>query len=158
MTVYFAKRELCLKINLTYGTLSQALITRIHRIVTQNASRNRSWNMGTTSQHADVRSEVQLPPAVPLFMRPCSRYPASRQQPRWDGTPAPIPAPQDVRRGINSLLVPDPDERLRDKLIKTRKAAAGLPLSISTIRDEVTHPSPKCLQRIVDRFMGENAG
>lgn len=61
----------------------------------------------------------------------------STQRPAWDGTPAPLPAPRNVRRAISSLLMPDPDERLRDKLIKSRKAAAGIPVTASSTKDEV---------------------
>ncbi|CAM9210895.1 unnamed protein product, partial [Hapterophycus canaliculatus] len=61
----------------------------------------------------------------------------SDRRPPWDGTPAPLPAPRDVRRAISSLSMPDPDERLRDKLIKSRKAAAGIPVTASSTKDEV---------------------
>eukprot|EP00752_Nemacystus_decipiens_P006801 g6106.t1 len=60
----------------------------------------------------------------------------SDERPPWDGTPAPLPAPRNVRRAISSLLMPDPDERLRDKLIKSRKAAAGIPVTASSVKDE----------------------
>lgn len=68
-----------------------------------------------------------------LLPTPCR----STQRPPWDGTPAPLPAPRNVRRAISSLLMPDPDERLRDKIIKTRKAAAGIPVTASSTKDEV---------------------
>lgn len=35
--------------------------------------------------------------------------------------------------------MPDPDERLRDKLVKSRKAAAGIPVTASSIKEEVRH-------------------
>ncbi|CAM9184466.1 unnamed protein product [Ectocarpus sp. 4 AP-2014] len=60
----------------------------------------------------------------------------SSERPPWDGAPAPLPAPQHTRRAISLLLVPDPDERLRDKLIKSRKAAAGVPVTSSSAKDE----------------------
>ncbi|CAM9113775.1 unnamed protein product [Ectocarpus sp. 13 AM-2016] len=60
----------------------------------------------------------------------------SSERPPWDGAPAPLPAPQHTRRAISSLLMPDPDERLRDKLIKSRKAAAGVPVTASSTKDE----------------------
>lgn len=59
------------------------------------------------------------------------------QRPQWDGTPLPLPAPKDVRRPINSLLQPDPDERLRDKIVKSRKAAAGIPVTSWSLMEEV---------------------
>ncbi|CAN0023658.1 unnamed protein product, partial [Sphacelaria rigidula] len=58
--------------------------------------------------------------------------------PSWDGTPAPLPAPREVRRALSSMLEPDPDERLRDKLVKSRKIAAGIPVTASSIKDEVS--------------------
>ncbi|CAM9826336.1 unnamed protein product [Ectocarpus fasciculatus] len=60
----------------------------------------------------------------------------SSERPPWDGAPAPLPAPRQTRRAISSLLMPDPDERLRDKLIKSRKAAAGVPVTASSTQDE----------------------
>eukprot|EP00903_Cladosiphon_okamuranus_P010740 g10151.t1 len=70
----------------------------------------------------------------------------SDERPPWDGTPAPLPAPRNVRRAISSLLMPDPDERLRDKLIKSRKAAAGIPVTTSSAKDEV-HSGPVISRR-----------
>ncbi|CAM9262855.1 unnamed protein product [Scytosiphon promiscuus] len=68
----------------------------------------------------------------------------SCQRPAWDGTPAPLPAPRDVRRAISSLLMPDPDERLRDKLIKSRKTAAGIPVTASSTKDERDKELERC--------------
>lgn len=59
------------------------------------------------------------------------------QRPPWDGTAAPLPAPRNVRRAISSLLMPDPEETLRDKLVKSRKLAAGIPVTASSTKDEV---------------------
>lgn len=33
--------------------------------------------------------------------------------------------------------MPDPDERLRDKIIRSRKLAAGIPVTAASTKDEV---------------------
>lgn len=60
------------------------------------------------------------------------------QRPSWDDAPAPIPAPRDLRPAMSTLLMPDPEEGLRAKLARSRRAAAGLPEVASAARDEVT--------------------
>lgn len=60
-----------------------------------------------------------------------------KQKPPWNSQPAPLPAPQDVRRAPSSFLLPDPDERLRDKLARSRRAAAGVLDTAWAIRGRV---------------------
>ncbi|CAM9192548.1 unnamed protein product [Discosporangium mesarthrocarpum] len=66
----------------------------------------------------------------------------SDERPAWDDSPAPIPTPCESRRAVSELLMPDPDERICDKLAKTRKAAAGVP-SIAVMASGVSaHEDP----------------